>query len=117
MQRGRDVGQEPIDEFERELQQALERRPAPPGLKRKVMAERARLRTERIRSRTVIWQRLAASLAITAVVGGGLAWREREQERKGEEARRQVMIALRITGHALNQMKTQLAAHHRANGE
>jgi hypothetical protein len=111
------VGQEPIDEFERELQQALERRPAPPGLKRKVMAERARLRTERIRSRTVIWQRLAASLAITAVVGGGLAWREREQERKGEEARRQVMIALRITGHALNQMKTQLAAHHRANGE
>jgi len=117
VQRGRDVGQEPIDEFERELQQALERRPAPPGLKRKVMAERARLRTERIRSRTVIWQRLAASLAITAVVGGGLAWREREQERKGEEARRQVMIALRITGHALNQMKTQLAAHHRANGE
>lgn len=111
------MGQEPIDEFERELQQALERRPAPPGLKRKVMAERARLRTERIRSRTVIWQRLAASLAITAVVGGGLAWREREQERKGEEARRQVMIALRITGHALNQMKTQLAAHHRANGE
>jgi hypothetical protein len=117
VRRGKDVGQEPIDEFERELQQALERRPAPPGLKRKVMAERARLRTERIRSRTVIWQRLAASLAITAVVGGGLAWREREQERKGEEARRQVMIALRITGHALNQMKTQLAAHHRANGE
>jgi hypothetical protein len=111
------VGHEPIDEFERELQQALERRPAPPGLKRKVMAERARLRTERIRSRTVIWQRLAASLALTAVVGGGLAWREREQERKGEEARRQVLVALRITGHALNQMKTQLAAHHRANGE
>ena len=117
MQRGKDVGQEPIDEFERELRQALERRPAPPGLKRKVMAERGRLRTERIRSRTVIWQRLAASLALAAVVGGGFAWREREEERKGEEARRQVMIALRITGHALNQMKTQLAAHHRANGE
>jgi len=110
------VGQEPIDEFERELRQALERRPAPPGLKRKVMAERSRLHRERQRSRTVIW-RLAASLALAAVVGGGFAWREREEERKGEEARRQVMLALRITGHALNQMKTQLAAHHRANGE
>lgn len=111
------MGREPIDKFEQELQQALERRPAPPGLKRKVMAERGRLRTERIRSRTVIWQRLAASVALAAVAGGGLAWREREQERKGEEARRQVMIALRITGHALSQMKTQLAGHHRTDGE
>ncbi|MGA2648941.1 MAG: hypothetical protein ABSF28_00380 [Terracidiphilus sp.] len=111
------MGRETVDEFERELRQALERRPAPPGLKRKVMAERSRLRTERLRSRTVIWQRLAASLALAAVVGGGWVWREREQERKGEEARRQVMIALRITGHALNQMKIQLAAHHRADGE
>ena len=111
------MAQESIDQFERDLRQALERRPAPPGLKRKVMAERSRLRTQRLHNRTVIWQRLAASLALAAVIGGGLAWREREQERKGEEARRQVMIALRITGHALNQMKTQLAAHHRANGE
>ena len=111
------MGQESIDEFERDLRQALERRPAPPGLKRKVMAEKSRRRTQRLHNRTVIWQRLAASLALAAVVGGGFAWREREQERKGEEARRQVMIALRITGHALNQMKTQLAAHHRANGE
>jgi hypothetical protein len=111
------VEQDPLIEFEQQLRQALERRPAPPGLKRKVMAERGRLRTERLRSRTVIWQRLAASVALAAVVGGGAAWREREQERKGEEARRQVMIALRITGHALNQMKTQLAGHHRTDGE
>jgi hypothetical protein len=111
------VGQEPINEFEQEVRQALERRPAPPGLKRKIMAERGRLRTERLHSRTVIWQRLAASVALVAVVGGGLAWRERDQERKGEEARRQVMIALRITGHALNTVKTQLAEHHRGDGE
>ena len=30
---------EPIDEFERELHQAMERRPAPPSLKRRVMAD------------------------------------------------------------------------------
>jgi hypothetical protein len=81
------------------------------------MAERGRLRTQRLQSRNVIWQRLAASVVLAAVACGGFAWREREQERKGEEARRQVMIALRITGHALNQMKTQLAAHHRGDGE
>jgi len=111
------VEQEPLNQFEQELRQALERRPAPPGLKRKIMAERSRLRTQRLRSRAVIWQRLAASLALVAVIGGGVAWREREQERKGEEARRQVMIALRITGHALNTVKTQLAGHHRIDGE
>ena len=57
---------EPMDEFERELQQALERRPAPPGLKRKVMEARSRIRTQRIRSQTVIWQRLAASVVSLA---------------------------------------------------
>jgi hypothetical protein len=38
-------------------------------------------------------------------------------ERKGEAARQQVLTALRITRHALNQMKIQLAAHDRADGE
>ena len=106
---------EPLEEFEREMRQALERRPAPPGLKRKVMAERNRLHAERLRGRRVLWQRLAASVALAAAVCSVLTWREREEERKGEEARRQVMIALRITGHALNQMKTQLAGHGHAN--
>jgi hypothetical protein len=31
-----------MDEFEREVRQALERRPAPPGLKRKLMDRRSR---------------------------------------------------------------------------
>jgi hypothetical protein len=34
-----------------------------------------------------------------------------EERRKGEDARRQVMIALRITGHALDQVSAHLAAH------
>ena len=36
---------EPMDELERELRQALERQPAPPSLKRKVIERRVSART------------------------------------------------------------------------
>ena len=108
---------EPIDDFERELQQALERRPAPPGLKRKVMNVRSHARTQRIRDHRVMWQRLAASVLLAGVLAGGVTWRNHEERRKGEEVRRQVMTALRITSHALDQMKTQLAAQDRDGGQ
>ncbi len=91
------------DEFERELAQAFERRPAPPSLKRKLMERRRRQNTERLRFRAVMWQRLAASVLLAAALGGGFAWRNREEQRKGEAARQQVMTALRITSHALDQ--------------
>ncbi|MGA9667785.1 MAG: hypothetical protein WBQ94_01175 [Terracidiphilus sp.] len=106
-----------MDQFEQEVHQALERRPAPPGLKRKVMDRRSQRRTEHRRSHIVIWQRLAASLLLVAVLCGGFLWREREEKRKGEAARQQVLTALRITGRALNEMKTQLAAKHRSDEE
>lgn len=61
-----------------------------------------------------MWQRLAASLALAAVLGGAWAWRQREEQRKGEAARQQVLTALRITEQALNRVNTQLAAHDRA---
>ena len=105
------------DDFERELKQAFERRPAPPSLKRKLMEQRGRQRTERLRIRRVIWERLAACLVLAALVGGGLQWRQREEQRKGEAARQQVLTALRITNHALNQIKAQLAEHDRDREE
>jgi type VI protein secretion system component VasK len=108
---------EPMDDFERELKQALERRPAPPGLKRKLMEQRSRQRTERLRIRTVMWQRLAACLVLVSLLVGGLTWRNREERRKGEAARQQVLTALRITSHALNEMKAQLAEHDRNTQE
>jgi hypothetical protein len=106
------VEHEELDSFERELKQALERRPAPPSLKRGVMERRA----ERRQPQSMIWMRLAAALLIVALLGGGLRWglQQREERRQGEEARQQVMTALRITGHALNRVSTRLAAHDRA---
>ena len=102
---------EPIDEFEQELRQAFERRPAPPGLKRKLMARRSARISQPI---SAIWQRLAASIVLIAALAGGIALRQREEQREEEAARQQVMKALRITAHALNLMNAQLAAHSRA---
>ena len=98
-----------MEEFEEELRLAFKRRPAPPGLKRKLMEKRS---ARFFRHRAVFWQQLAASVALAAVVAGGFAWRDREERRKGEAARQQVLTALRITNHALNHMNQQLAAHH-----
>jgi hypothetical protein len=104
-----------MDEFESQLQQAFERRPAPPSLKRRLMEKRSWRRTQQLRSRSVFWQRLAASLVLAALIGGGFVWRHAEEKRKGEQARQQVLTALRITNRALSQMNARLAARDRAN--
>ncbi len=98
-----------MDDFERELRQAFERRPAPPGLKRRLMDRRRRPQAQRS---FLTWQRMAASVALTAVLAGGVEWRIIEERRKEEVAREQVMTALRITGRALNQMNARLGARH-----
>ena len=105
---------EPLDDFEKELREVFERRPAPPGLKRRLMERR---RAKRPQHPVAIWQPLAASIVLAALVAGGFGWRYREEQRKGEAARQQVLTALRITSHALNQVHAQLAAHDRASQE
>ena len=108
---------EQIDEFEKELKQAIERRPAPPSLKRRILQKRSARRTERVHNYTIWWQRLAASVLLAGVVAGGIGWRQIEERRKGEEAKQQVMTALRITNQVLNNMNRKLAEHDRAEGK
>ena len=102
-------------EFEKELRQALERRPAPPRLKRRVLEEAARRRALGRRTQVLWWQRIAAAVVLAAMAGGGVLWRQAEERRKGELARQQVMTALRITGRALNEVNARLTA--REHGE
>ena len=104
------MGPEAMDEFERELAQALERRPAPPGLKRRIMARRQPVP----RRPAILWQRMAAGVVLAAMLGGGVLWRERQERRRGEAAREQVLTALRIAGHALNDVNERLASRGRA---
>jgi hypothetical protein len=108
-----------MDGFEKELQQALQRRPAPPSLKGKILQRRGVMTIERRHSVSLMWQRLAAGLVLAAMLGGAVKWQlqRAEERRKGEEARRQVMIALRITGHALKEMNTRLTVRDRGGDE
>jgi hypothetical protein len=107
------------DQFELELKEAFERRPAPPGLKTRIMAARRERQQVKRRLHSLVWMRLAASLLIAVLIGGAVRWDyERIQERRrGEAARQQVLTALRITGHALELVQQRLSARNRGNGE
>ena len=101
-----------MDEFERKLRRAMQRREAPLGLKARVLA-RARERRQAQHGRAWMLQRIGASVVLAAVFGGFAAYRQAEQReeerRKGEEAREQVMLALRITHKTLDRVGEHLA--------
>jgi cell division protein FtsB len=97
-----------MDGLERELSEALARRPAPPSLKHKVMERRSRERAQRRQQRMEWFERLAASLVLAGVAGGAVIGHYAVERRKGEEAKQQVFTALRIANHALEQMNAQL---------
>jgi hypothetical protein len=96
-----------MDNFERELSEALERRPAPLSLKRGILERRWQQRS-RQRMRMVWFERLAASLVLAGVAGGAVIGHYAVERRKGEEAKQQVFTALRIANHALEEMNAQL---------
>lgn len=99
-----------MDELEYQLLQVLERMPAPPGLKRRVIEHRDARHAAR-RRRFMWWRRLAVATAAICLLAAAWIWRAAEQRREGEQARRQVILALRITSRALTQMQSQLAVH------
>lgn len=103
-----------FDEWEQELTEALTRRPAPPGLKQRIFAERARRAEAERFNRSRLWMRVAASIALAAAVSGAGLWqwhREEADRQRGEEARQQVMTALGITARTLDKVQQRLAAH------
>jgi hypothetical protein len=110
-----------MDEFEEEVRQAFERRPAPPGLKRRLM-EKRRGPAQRKSFPLFAWRGLAASVVSVSLcilaalaVYGNYRQREAEKQREGEAARQQVLTALRITNHALDHMNKQLVARGRSS--
>jgi hypothetical protein len=102
-----------MDGFEKELSEAMTRRPAPPGLLERILAERARRAAAERNGRHGMWMRLAASVAIAAMLSsaGLWQWRRVEEHRRGEAARQQVMTALGITARALDKVQRRLDAN------
>ena len=103
--------------FEQELRSGLKRRPVPAELKARILARvRAEARRRgRLEPKPRFWMRrwqpAVASLVLLALLAGVGAWRAAEERRKGEEARAEVMTALRVTSRALDKMNRNLASH------
>ena len=96
-----------LQDFERKLRMAIARREAPLGLKSRVLAQ-ARERRQAQRGRLWIWQRVAATLVVAAVLGGFAEYRHIEEQRKGKAAREQVLTALRITSRTMGRVQERL---------
>jgi hypothetical protein len=100
-----------LAEFERKLRMAMQHREAPLGMKQRVLA-RARERRQTQRGRFWMLQRIAASILLAAAVGGFAAFRHNEEriaeQKRGEEAREQVITALRITSRTLGRVNERL---------
>lgn len=82
-----------MTDFDRQLRDALQRREPPRDLTRSVMA---RIEAPR---RAWRWAPVAAGIAAMVVLSvGGYRW---EEYRKGQRAKQQVMLALRVTAQKL----------------
>jgi hypothetical protein len=97
-----------LAEFERKLRNAMQHRPAPLGLKQRVLA-RARERRQAQHGRLWMLQRVGVSIVLAAVFASVAVYRETQERKKGEEAREQVLTALRITNKTLNRVSERLA--------
>jgi hypothetical protein len=98
-----------MTEFEVKLRGAMRRQAAPVGLKTRVLAQARERQREARRSRFWMWQRVTAVMVLAAALGGIAEYRHVEEVRKGEEAKQQVLTALRITGKTLNRVQAKLA--------
>jgi hypothetical protein len=106
------IDEKDMAEFERKLRLALQHREAPLGLKKRVLA-RTRERRQAERGRWWMVQRIAASAVLAAIFGGAAVYHRLEERRKGEEAREQVLTALRITSKTLDRVGDKLAENSR----
>jgi hypothetical protein len=114
-----------MEDLERQLKSALERKEPPAWFEAKVLAAAARERSER-RS---WWQRVihggrlrwATAVAAVALVASGVVWQherniqEARERAAGEAAKARLVLALRITSNKLHKIQQKLNDSNRAN--
>ncbi|HEX6098791.1 MAG TPA: hypothetical protein VF432_20920 [Thermoanaerobaculia bacterium] len=87
---------DPSTALETSLRRALRRESPAPGFASRVMQ---RIERDQAPARRPWWRAVAASLTLTALVGGGIAYQDHQRQvREGEQAKEQVLLALRIAG-------------------
>jgi hypothetical protein len=91
------------DTFEDELRAALRREPAPPDFAARL---RRRLPTP-IWQRPVVWA-VAAALLLAALIPPAVSQHRRQERERALEARRQLIVALKITSIKLRQTRERI---------
>ncbi len=99
--------------FEEELKKALARREPAEEFTRQVLAKVEAARAATAGARPFVWGNLwwrFASAAVLLVVAlfSGLVYRQHERVAKGEAAKNQLMLAMRITGSQLRQAQLRV---------
>jgi len=93
-----------MSQFERDLRESLSRRDPPGDLAAKVLA-----RTREPESRSIFpWRWLAAAALVVLTIGGTMFMREQQRQAESQNAKEQLMVALRITGSKLVEVQARL---------
>ena len=92
--------------FDNDLREALSRKEPRPGFADRVLA---RARESESRRRFSMMWRWAAAAAVLVLITAGLAlYQERLRRLEGEKVKEQVMLALRVTGSKLLEIRTHV---------
>lgn len=89
--------------LEDDLRRAMRRESPAPGFASRVLQ---RIETEQAPKRRPSWRAVAASLTLTALIGGGVAYEHHVRE--GERAKEQVLTALRIAGEKVRYAQSEV---------
>lgn len=109
---------QPVDEFERDLQQALRHKQPSVGFTARVLCKLPEERPSGwlVRFHHPVLRWAAVAVVVIGASSGGYMYREHQQElERGRVARQQLMLALRITGAKLQlaqQKVQQIGADH-----
>ena len=98
--------------FEEELRQALHRQEPSSDFTQRVLARCAEDDAAAQRNKLGFWQTWRFGFATAALgllmLGGGVAYQQHERAVKGMAAKRQLLLAMRITGNKLQQLQEKL---------
>ena len=94
-----------MNQLERDLHEALRRREPPPGLEERILA-----RAQKSEARRPSWTWLAVAAMLLLMVGGIGIVQEQRRRAEGERAKEQLMVAMRITGSKLRDVRERIVA-------
>jgi hypothetical protein len=104
-----------MDDFERQLKQAMARKDAPVWFEAKVLAAVERQPQSAWSFFRLRW---AAAAVASVLLVSGIAWQQRQESQErvaGERAKAQLELALRITSQKLQHIERQLEAAQERN--